>query len=230
MLPDTGERYLSTPLFADIPADMTAEEIAIVALDAELPLRCAAAAPPATARRASPAPSAADAAAFVERVVNDREQPVVVVRARVVRVLLVGARMFAKLGIAYRSRRSRLGRVPGRRSRRQDSRRARRPRRHAHLPSGPRGLRHGARPRLLQLPPRRRDQPRAGEGAVGAARGHAGAPGDDRPPDVPRPVAVPRRSQRRTRSSPRAPTRSPRRRSTGSCSRCSWTIPHTTRS
>ena len=26
MLPDTGERYLSTPLFADIPADMTAEE------------------------------------------------------------------------------------------------------------------------------------------------------------------------------------------------------------
>ena len=26
MLPDTGERYLSTPLFADIPADMTPEE------------------------------------------------------------------------------------------------------------------------------------------------------------------------------------------------------------
>ena len=27
MLPDTGERYLSTPLFADVPADMTAEEL-----------------------------------------------------------------------------------------------------------------------------------------------------------------------------------------------------------
>jgi len=26
MLPDTGERYLGTPLFADIPADMTEEE------------------------------------------------------------------------------------------------------------------------------------------------------------------------------------------------------------
>jgi cysteine synthase A len=26
MLPDTGERYLSTPLFADIPADMSEEE------------------------------------------------------------------------------------------------------------------------------------------------------------------------------------------------------------
>ncbi len=29
MLPDTGERYLTTPLFADIPADMTEEEQAI---------------------------------------------------------------------------------------------------------------------------------------------------------------------------------------------------------
>jgi cysteine synthase A len=30
MLPDTGERYLSTPLFADVPVDMTAEERAIL--------------------------------------------------------------------------------------------------------------------------------------------------------------------------------------------------------
>jgi cysteine synthase A len=29
MLPDTGERYLSTPLFADVPADMTDEELKI---------------------------------------------------------------------------------------------------------------------------------------------------------------------------------------------------------
>jgi len=29
MLPDTGERYLSTPLFADVPADMTEEELQI---------------------------------------------------------------------------------------------------------------------------------------------------------------------------------------------------------
>jgi len=29
MLPDTGERYLSTPLFADIPADMSDEELSI---------------------------------------------------------------------------------------------------------------------------------------------------------------------------------------------------------
>jgi cysteine synthase A len=30
MLPDTGERYLSTPLFADVPADMTPEEVQIM--------------------------------------------------------------------------------------------------------------------------------------------------------------------------------------------------------
>jgi len=30
MLPDTGERYLSTPLFADVPADMTEEELKIM--------------------------------------------------------------------------------------------------------------------------------------------------------------------------------------------------------
>ncbi len=29
MLPDTGERYLSTPLFGDIGADMSEEELAI---------------------------------------------------------------------------------------------------------------------------------------------------------------------------------------------------------
>jgi len=30
MLPDTAERYLSTPLFGDIPADMTEDELQIM--------------------------------------------------------------------------------------------------------------------------------------------------------------------------------------------------------
>ena len=79
-----------------------------------------------------------------------------------------------------------------------------------------RRVRHRARAGVLQLPPRRRDQPRAREGAVGAARGHAGAPGHDRPADLRGPGAVPRAWRPRTRSSPRAPTRCPRPRSTGS--------------
>ena len=70
--------------------------------------------------------------------------------------------------------------------------RAGRPRRHAHLPAGHRRLRHRARPGVLQLPARRRDQPRARQGAVGAARGDAGAPGHDRPRHAPRAGAVPR--------------------------------------
>ena len=70
--------------------------------------------------------------------------------------------------------------------------RARGPRRHAHLPPRHGHLRHRARPGVLQLPAGGRDQPRPREGAVRAAGGHAGAPGDDRPRDAPRARAVPR--------------------------------------
>ena len=65
MLPDTGERYLSTPLFAEVPADMTAEELSIARstpnyrFDAPPP----AAAP--AARPAEPVVVGADAVAFV---------------------------------------------------------------------------------------------------------------------------------------------------------------------
>jgi cysteine synthase A len=57
MLPDTGERYLSTPLFADIPADMTEEERSIARSTpsfAELPVAAA----PAPAPVAAPTVSA----------------------------------------------------------------------------------------------------------------------------------------------------------------------------
>ena len=58
------------------------------------------------------------------------------------------------------------------------------PRRHARLPPRQRWLRHRARPGVHEFPARRRDQPRAGKGAVGAARGDAGAAGDDRRHDL----------------------------------------------
>ena len=47
-------------------------------------------------------------------------------------------------------------------------------------------------PDLHEPPPRRRDQPRPAEDAGGAARGDAGAPGDERGPDTPAGAAVPR--------------------------------------
>src|SRR3954468_21778974 len=70
--------------------------------------------------------------------------------------------------------------------------RARRPRRHADLAARRRHVPHRARAGVREPPARGRDQPRAGQGAVRAARGHAGAPGDDRRRDVHRPRAVPR--------------------------------------
>ncbi len=57
-------------------------------------------------------------------------------------------------------------------------------RRHPDLPAVEREVRRRAGPRLRQLPARRRDQPGAGEGAVGAARGDGRAPGVDRRPDA----------------------------------------------
>ena len=70
--------------------------------------------------------------------------------------------------------------------------RARRPRRHAPVAAGRRQLPHRARPGVRQPAARRRDQPRARQGPVRAARGDAGAPGHDRRRDAPRARAVPR--------------------------------------
>src|SRR4051812_25219852 len=70
--------------------------------------------------------------------------------------------------------------------------RAGRPRRHAHLAARRRHVPHRARPGVREPAARRRDQPRAREGAVRAARGHAGAPGHHRRSGAPRARAVPR--------------------------------------
>jgi cysteine synthase A len=102
MLPDTGERYLSTPLFADIPADMTAEELEIARSTPNYRFDVAPA-PPAPQPLAEPQPVAADAAAFVARVVGDPEQPVTLFALEWCEFCWSVRRLFAKHGIAYRS-------------------------------------------------------------------------------------------------------------------------------
>ena len=104
MLPDTGERYLSTPLFADIPADMTEEELAISRSTANF--RFDVATPPAPA----PAPAAAappqlspEAQEFVARVLADPAQPVVMFALEWCEFCWAVRKMFARHGIAYRS-------------------------------------------------------------------------------------------------------------------------------
>ena len=104
MLPDTGERYLSTPLFAEVPADMTAEELAIARstpnyrFDAPPP---PAPAPP--ARPPEPVALSTDAVTFVERVVSDREQPVAMFALEWCEFCWSVRRFFTKHGIPYRS-------------------------------------------------------------------------------------------------------------------------------
>jgi cysteine synthase A len=103
MLPDTGERYLSTPLFDDIGEEMTAEELA---LSRSTPSCRFDAPPPATAAArsvdASP-PRSLDAEA--ERFVTDivRDEPVVLFALEWCEFCWSVRKLFARLGIEYKS-------------------------------------------------------------------------------------------------------------------------------
>jgi cysteine synthase len=100
MLPDTGERYLSTPLFGDIGADMTGEELAIARSTPNYRFDVAAPAPsPAT----TPPPVSADAQQFVSRVVADSAQPVVMFALEWCEFCWAVRNMFARHRISYRS-------------------------------------------------------------------------------------------------------------------------------
>ncbi len=103
MLPDTGERYLSTPLFSDIPTDMTAEEIEIAQSTPNYRFDAAAAPLPPQPAIVENASVSADAVAFVDRVINDRDHPVALFALEWCEFCWSVRRMFAKLGIAYRS-------------------------------------------------------------------------------------------------------------------------------
>jgi cysteine synthase A len=108
MLPDTGERYLSTPLFADVPTDMTDEELAI---SRSTPRARFDAPPPPTASAPKPAPKAPEpppqvtpaAAAFVAEVTADAKQPVVMFALEWCEFCWSIRRMFASYKIPYRS-------------------------------------------------------------------------------------------------------------------------------
>jgi cysteine synthase A len=99
MLPDTGERYLSTPLFSDIPADMTDEELAIARSTPNYRFDVT----PPVAPPAAPQPVTQDAEEFVSRVVSDSDQPVVMFALEWCEFCWAVRNMFAKHGIAYRS-------------------------------------------------------------------------------------------------------------------------------
>ncbi len=104
MLPDTGERYMSTPLFEGIDEDMNDEEIAISrstpGFRFDVPSVCRL--PEAANRKPEPAFAIDDEArSFVEEVIRDN--PVVMFALEWCEFSWAVRKLFAKLGIAYES-------------------------------------------------------------------------------------------------------------------------------
>ena len=103
MLPDTGERYLSTPLFSDISVDMTRAGGVDFAIHARI-IASMCRPPRRRHRPRTRQRSLTDAAeAFVTQAIADSTQPVVMFALEWCEFCWSVRRMFAKLGIAYRS-------------------------------------------------------------------------------------------------------------------------------
>ncbi len=105
MLPDTGERYLSTPLFEDIPADMTAEELEIARSTPNYRFDSPPPPPPVVNDEpAAAAPVVAeDAREFLNSVTSDKLQPVVLFALEWCEFSWSVRKMFAHYGIPYQS-------------------------------------------------------------------------------------------------------------------------------
>ena len=99
MLPDTGERYLSTTLFDEIQADMTAEEIEISRSTPRFRFDANTAAAPTP----ETAPVSPDAERFVTKVLRDHTQPVVMFALEWCEFCWSLRKLFAAYGIPYRS-------------------------------------------------------------------------------------------------------------------------------
>jgi len=103
MLPDTGERYLSTPLFEDIPQDMTDGEIAISRSTPGFRFD----APPPVAPEpevAAPAPELdPKAETLVSEIVADASRPVAMFALEWCEFCWSVRKYFARMGIEYRA-------------------------------------------------------------------------------------------------------------------------------
>ncbi len=100
MLPDTGERYLSTPLFSDIPADMSDEELEIAQSTPNYRFDVPAPALPAQTGNTTPQGDA-QAAAFVSEVLADVNRPVVMFALQWCEFCWAVRKFFAALGVAH---------------------------------------------------------------------------------------------------------------------------------
>ena len=102
MLPDTGERYLSTPLFESVPEEMTDDEIEL----SQSTPSCRFGAPPPSAPPPEPEqPADIDDGAkdFFEEVISDKDQPVVLFAMEWCEFCWSVRKMFSKFEIPYRA-------------------------------------------------------------------------------------------------------------------------------
>jgi len=108
MLPDTGERYLSTPLFEGVSAEMSAEELEIsrstpgARFDAPPSPPPTAAVPKSETQVTAPS-AAAEVEAFVAQVLADPEQPLVLFALEWCEFCWSLRKLFAQCAIPYRS-------------------------------------------------------------------------------------------------------------------------------
>jgi cysteine synthase A len=100
MLPDTGERYLSTPLFEDVAVNMTEEELAISHSTPSSRFDKAPDVPPVRSGQVLPTP---EARALVEQAITSPEQPVVMFALEWCEYCWAVRRLFARCNISYRS-------------------------------------------------------------------------------------------------------------------------------
>src|SRR5690606_23098089 len=104
MLPDTGERYLSTPLFEDIGEEMTAEELALSRSTPSCRFDAPAPSPASDARPAAAIaeqPLDPEAKRFVAEILRDK--PVVMFALEWCEFCWSVRKLFARLGIEYTS-------------------------------------------------------------------------------------------------------------------------------
>jgi len=104
MLPDTGERYLSTPLFDGIIDDMSEDEVQISQSTPNYHFTSAPPPPPADDETEEPAAEApADAVEFFDEVTGNAEEPVVLFALEWCEFCWSVRKMFAEYEIPYRA-------------------------------------------------------------------------------------------------------------------------------
>jgi cysteine synthase A len=103
MLPDTGERYLSTPLFDGIVDDMNEEEMAISQSTPNYHFASAPAPAPDKDEEESAVEAPAEALEFFDQATNDPDNPVVLFAMEWCEFCWSVRKMFAEYEIPYRS-------------------------------------------------------------------------------------------------------------------------------